>query len=134
MNVRKGDIPPSTANSAAVPDSNLSTSGPSPASMTIGARTIALRRLVYQESSNVLPFTTGRAFLMTTECSAVMEELATPKPMPTIDIGVPSRNTPMKNPKVTMEHENRIRRDGREWRRKYEVQTVKGRTRPRATW
>jgi hypothetical protein len=35
---------------------------------------------------------------------------------------------------VTKLQERRMRREGRECRKMSEVQTVKGRTRPRATW
>jgi hypothetical protein len=42
--------------------------------------------------------------------------------------------TPMKKPIVTIRHEERMRREGRACRRRKEVKTVKGRTKPRATW
>ena len=44
-----------------------------------------------------------------------MAEDVNPNKIPTRDIGIASRNTPMKNPKVTMEQEKRIRREGRAW-------------------
>ena len=100
----------------------------------IGARAIALSRFVYQESRSALPFTTFRLCLMTTECMAVIMDEVTPKKMPLGDTGVPSRNTPMKKPSVTIPHEASTLSDGREWRTTQEVTTVKGRTRPRATW
>lgn len=137
MKVAKGLIAPSTLGISPIssaPKRRFHTPGPSPANKTIGASTPALRRLVYHESRRALPSTTVRLCLITTECMAVIAELATPNPIPTSDNGVPSRNTPTKNPSVTTEHEIRIRRDGRECRTMKEVQTVKGKTRPRATW
>lgn len=63
-----------------------------------------------------------------------MAELETPKKMPLMEIGVPSRKTPTKKPIVTTEHARRIKRDGRVLRNMYEVVTVKGNRSPRATW
>lgn len=94
----------------------------------------ALKRFVYHERLRALPFTTSKAFLITTECTAVIMELATPKEMPTIETDVPSRKTPMKKPKVTSEQARRTISEGREWRKTKEVITVNGRTMPRATW
>jgi hypothetical protein len=71
---------------------------------------------------------------MTTEWVAVMAEEATPNMMPTAETEVPSRKTPTKKPRVTSEQERRMRSEGRECRKTREVQTVKGRTSPRATW
>lgn len=72
--------------------------------------------------------------MITTEWMAVIIELMTPKVTPIAETSVPSRKTPMKKPVVTKKHAKRTRRDGREWSTKREVQTVKGRTRPLATW
>jgi hypothetical protein len=69
---------------------------------------------VYQLNNNVLPLTTSKLFLITTECSAVIAELATPKLTPTREMGVPSRKTPTKKPSVTTVQETRMRREGRE--------------------
>ncbi len=126
-------VPGSLTNSS-TPKNNFAMAGPSPAMMIIGASTTALKAFVYQERSNALPLTTVRLCLITTECNAVSAELVTPKRTPTEEIFVPSRNTPTKNPIVTTEHESRMRREGRVFRNTYEVQTVNGRTRPRAIW
>lgn len=131
--VLSGLIPAPTSGTFSIPKKSSITPGPSPAKTQMGRRTTALRRLVYQESKSALPSTTFRLCLITTECMAVMAELATPKLIPTSDRGVPSRKTPTKKPRVTMEHETRMRSDGRDCRIKKEVQTVKGRTSPRAT-
>lgn len=131
--VANGVIAPGGVTSSSAPKKSFTTLPPSPARMTSGARTIALRRLVYHESNSALPLTTFRLCLMTTEWRAVIMELVTPKPIPTRDTGVPSRKTPTKKPSVTTAHAIRIRRDGRECRMKKDVQTVKGRTIPRAT-
>jgi len=55
----------------------------------------------------------ARLFLITTEDSATMQEDVTPKKTPKIETGMASRKTPMKNPKVTIEQERRICREGR---------------------
>lgn len=123
----------STSNSV-TPKRSLRTSGPSPAKTRTGASTAALSRLVYHERARALPFTTFRLCLMTTEWIAVMAELATPKLTPTMESVVPSRKTPMKNPKVTVAQQKRMRREGRDESIKKDTHTVKGRTRPRATW
>jgi hypothetical protein len=133
-NVLNGLSPPPTVKTSLAPKNNSTTCGPSPASNTSGANTTVLSRFVYHESNRVLPPTTLRLCLITTECIAVIAELATPNPTPTRDNGVPSRKTPMKKPSVTMEQEMRMRREGRACNTMKEVQTVKGRTRPRATW
>jgi hypothetical protein len=62
-----------------------------------------------------------------------MAELATPKPTPVQDIGVPSRKTPTTKPTVTNEQARRMRREGRECSKIKDVTTVKGSKRPRAT-
>jgi hypothetical protein len=72
--------------------------------------------------------------LITTEWRAVIAELATPKKIPVVEICVPFRKTPMKNPIVTTEQAMRIKNDGRVWRKMHEVATVKGNKSPRATW
>lgn len=134
MKVFKGLMLPASVNSSSTLNMSLSTAGPSPAKRTRGASTIALKILVYHESARALPPTTSKLCFITTECKAVIAELLTPKKMPTVEIGVPSRNTPIKNPMVTTLHDKRIRKDGREWRNIKDVQTVNGRRRPRATW
>jgi len=100
----------------------------------IGARTTALRRLVYQDSRRALPLTTFRLCFITTEWRAVITELATPNEMPVIETTVPSRNTPMKKPTVTTEQARIMNNEGLVWRKTYEVVTVKGSKSPRATW
>lgn len=72
--------------------------------------------------------------MMTTEWMAVITELITPKVTPMTETSVPSKKTPTKKPAVTEKHAKKTRRDGREWSTKKEVQTVKGRTMPLATW
>lgn len=116
------------------PNSSAVTPGSSPARRRRGASTIALSRLVYQERCSALPCTTSRAFLITTECTAVIMELTTPNVTPMTETDVPSRKTPMKKPNVTIEHASRIRNEGRACRMTKDVPTVKGRTMPRATW
>lgn len=133
MKVCNGLMLSGSTSSSVTPKRSLRTSGPSPARMRIGANTAALSRLVYHERARALPFTTFRLCLMTTEWIAVMAELATPKLTPTRESGVPSRKTPMKNPKVTRAQQRRMRREGRDWRTKKDTQTVNGSTRPRAT-
>lgn len=81
--------------------------------MNPGIKIAALSKLVYQLKCNALPFTTSRDFLITTEWSAVIAELTTPNEMPTMEMGIESRKTPMKNPRVTIEQEKRMRREGR---------------------
>jgi len=132
--VVNGLIAPGLSRSSLTPNSNLTTSGPSPTRIRSGSSTIALSKLVYHDSASALPLTMSRLRLITTEWLAVIAELATPKNTPTREMGVPSRRTPMKNPSVTTPHAMRMRRDGRECRAMKEVKTVKGRTSPRATW
>ena len=133
--VCKGLMVPGSASNSVTPKRSLRTSGPSPIKMRRGPSTAALSRLEYHESARALPFTTFRLCLMTTEWIAVMAELATPKLTPTTESGVPSRKTPMKNPKVTIAQQRRMRREGGDDESiKKDTQTVKGRTRPRATW
>lgn len=134
IKVCKGVMAPGSTSNSVTPKTSLRTSGPSPAKMRRGANTAALSRLVYHERARALPFTTLRLCLMTTECIAVMAELATPKHTPTTERGVPSKKTPMKNPKVTVAQQRRMRREGRDASIKNDTPTVKGRTRPRATW
>jgi hypothetical protein len=71
---------------------------------------------------------------MITACSAVMAEDAMPNVIPRPETYVLSRNTPTKKPAVTIKHEKSIRMDGRACKKIYDVTTVRGRTRPRATW
>ena len=118
---------------SSVPNKSLTILGPSPARRDSGSRMKLLRRLVYQERRRALPSTTFKLCLMTTECKEVIMELATPKKMPTNDMGMASKKTPTKNPMVTTVQATRIRSDGRVWRTKKDIPTVKGRTRPRAT-
>jgi hypothetical protein len=125
---------PGSPKASVSPVNNRKTAGNSPATTTNGTRTTALRRLVYQDKAKALPLTTSRDFLMTTEWTAVIAELAIPNPMPTRERGMRSRKTPTKNPSVTIEQAPSVRVDGREWRKTNEQPTVKGRTRPRATW
>ena len=134
MKVCKGEMVFGPPSNSVTPKRSLRTSGPSPAKMRRGASTAALSRLVYHERARALPFTTLRLCLMTTEWIAVMAELATPKLTPIMESGVPSKKTPMKNPKVTVAQQRRMRREGRAESIKKDTQTVKGRTRPRATW
>lgn len=108
--------------------------GSSPTRIRAGARTTALRRFVYQDKWRALPCTTSKLFLITTEWRAVIIELTTPNPTPIRETSVPSRKTPTKKPMVTTPQASRMRKEGRAWRRKKEVPTVKGRTIPRATW
>lgn len=79
----------------------------------MGNKTAALSTFIYHESANALPPTTFKLFLITTECTAVIAELATPNETPIRETGVPSRNTPIKNPRVTMPHAKKILRVGR---------------------
>lgn len=118
---------------SSVPNKSEITPGPSPARRDNGRSMKLLKRLVYQERRRALPSTTFKLCLMTTEWKAVMMELATPKKMPTNDMGLASKKTPMKNPMVTTVQATRIRSDGRLWRTTKDTPTVKGRTRPRAT-
>jgi hypothetical protein len=83
------------------------TAGPSPATSTSGASTAALNKLLANANASALPPTTSSAFLMTTECVAVMAELATPNASPAGDTGLPSRSTPTTKPAVTRPQESR---------------------------
>jgi hypothetical protein len=130
--VRRGDMALGGVTSSSKSKSSFITLFPSPM-MIIGARTNMLRRLVYHERRIVLPLTTLRLCLMTTECVAVIVELATPNTTPLREIVVPSRKTPQKKPTVTMTQEKRMRKDGRVCRTTPETPTVNGRTSPRAT-
>jgi len=132
-NVDKGLILPSRF-AAISPLKRSMMPEPSPNRMQSGRRMMALQRLVYQERRRALPSTTLRACLITTECVAVITELATPKLMPIKETDVPSRKTPTKKPSVTTEQATRMSSEGRVCRTKKDVATVKGRTRPRATW
>ncbi len=132
MKAVKGLISPSST--IGLLKSSSCTPGPSPVKSNRGSRMRALTKLVYQERWRALPLTTSKLLLITTECMAVIMELATPKEIPTSETGVPSRKTPMKKPEVTKEHARSTKSEGREWRKTYEVQTVKGNTMPRATW
>ena len=132
--VLRGDILPCVTTSSLTPKRSLITSLPSPAIMRRGAKSAALRRFVYQDRASALPPTISKLCLMTTECVAVSAELATPKPTPIQERGVPSRKTPTKKPQVTRPQQRRMRKEGRDWRKTKEVHTVNGRTRPLATW
>jgi hypothetical protein len=129
--VFKGEIP---AEEGADSAKRAAIAGASPAITITGTRVIALYRLVYHDRWRALPFTTSKLRLITTEWIAVIIELRTPKVMPSNETSVPSKKTPTKKPRVTNRQAKRIRRDGREWSAKKEVQTVKGKTMPRATW
>jgi len=108
--------------------------GISPAMMITGIKAMALYRFVYHDKWRALPFTTSKLRLITTEWTAVIIELTTPNVTPIIETLVPSKKTPTKKPMVTNKQAKSVRRDGREWSTKRDVQTVKGKTRPRATW
>jgi hypothetical protein len=109
--VVKGEIPvikgPGSAKRAA-------TAGTSPATMMTGIKAMALYKLVYQDRWRALPFTTSKLRLITTEWTAVITELITPKVTPMTETPVPSKKTPTKKPMVTNRQAKRIRRDGRE--------------------
>lgn len=134
MKVFKGLMEPGATVSSLTLKRSLTISGPSPARRRIGNRTAALSEFMYQDKASALPLTALRLCLMTTECTAVMAELATPKKIPSVETGVPSRKTPMKKPNVTMAQAPKTLREGRAWRTTKETATVNGRTRPRATW
>ena len=91
--------------------------GTSPARTIRGIMATALNKFVYQERCMALPWTTSRLFLITTECTAVIAELETPNAMPSNAIGIASRKMPTKNPRVTIEHAIRIRREGRAFKK-----------------
>jgi len=129
--VRRGLIAPIMPTSS--PKSRSRISGPSPASRTTGIKTTEHRRLVYQLKCNAFPLTISRLFLMTTACNAVTALLPTPNATPTEDTDTPSIKMPMRNPRVTIEQDKRMSVEGLEWRNKYDMATVIGRTRPRAT-
>lgn len=78
-----------------------------------GTSMIALKKFVYQLRWSALPLTTSKLFLITTECIAVMQDDPIPKKTPRSEIGMASRKTPMKNPKVTTVQEKRMRVEGR---------------------
>jgi hypothetical protein len=104
-----------------------------------------VRILEYQARSMTLFLTVARDCLITTTCIAVLALLARPKKIPS---GVNPRTfhdaegderpgigrIPRRNPRVTTAHAKRIFVDGREERKMRDARTVKGRTRPRATW
>ena len=127
----KGDIPLVEGSG---PERSEVIAGTSPATIMTGIKTTALHRFVYHDKWRALPFTTSKLRLITTEWIAVIIELITPKVTPREETSVPSKKTPTKKPMVTNKQAQRIRRDGRKWRAKNEVKTVKGKTRPRATW
>jgi hypothetical protein len=104
--------------------------------MTIGNNIIALPRFAYHPNKRALPPIPGtaRERLITTEWTEVSNELRIPHQTPLTEIGVPSSKTPMKKPKVTMVHEKRIEEEGFELSKTSEVSTVKGRSKPLATW
>jgi hypothetical protein len=117
------------------PPKRSKTPGPSPTRKTIGKSMTALPRFVYHPNKSALPPIPGtlRERLITTEWTEVSNELMTPHQTPLIEIGVPSSKTPMKKPKVTTVHEDRIDKEGFELRKTSEVSTVKGRSKPLAT-
>jgi len=131
INVTKGELEPCCS-----PNKRCKTPGASPTSTMIGNNNTALPRFEYHPNKMALPSTPGtvRERLITTECTEVSSELRTPHQTPLIEIGVPSSKTPMKNPKVTTVHENRMEDEGFELRKTSEVRTVKGRSKPLATW
>lgn len=134
INVVKALISPGFNVNSSTPNSSIKIPFVSPAMTIRGINTIALSRFVYHDRANADPFTTPKLCLMTTECVAVIAEEVTPKKMPIGDTSVPSRNTPMKKPRVTNAQERRMRREGRVCKTRPEVATVKGNTKPRATW
>ena len=78
--------------------------------------------------------------MITTTWQAVTTELRSPKTIPTkvkprdeADWVELDGETPTKKPQKTTKHEKRMRSDGLDLRKMYEVTTVKGRTKPRAT-
>lgn len=116
-------------------------SGISPAKITQGTMTIADSKLLYHARSIALPFTTSKLLLMTTACKAVVHDERVPKRMPSgvvldkpEDDAERSKTTPMRKPNVTVATPRRMRSEGRECSINEERMTVKGRTRPRATW
>jgi hypothetical protein len=134
INVKKVLIFPSTATTSAARKSRAEILAPSPAIKHNGRGTTALKRLVYQESRRAPLSTTARLCLNTREWIAVIAEQVAPKKMPSVEAFAPSRKTPTKKPRVTMVHATRMQREGRVLRMTEEMATVKGRTRPRATW
>lgn len=104
--------------------------------MMMGNNITALPKFVYHANKTALPPIPGTESerLITTEWMELSNELRTPHQTPLIEIEVPSSSTPMKNPNVIMVHEERIDRDGFELRKTSEVSTVKGRSKPLATW
>jgi len=129
--VFKGDIPVDKGSGSA---RRAAIAGTSPETTMIGTKAMALYILVYHDRWRALPFTTSKLRLITTEWIAVIIELRTPKVTPINETLVPSKKTPTKKPMVTNKQAESVRRDGREWSTKRDVQTVKGKTRPRATW
>jgi len=105
-------IDPGSLTNSSTPKNNFKTSGPSPARMTTGTIKIEHIAFWYQERSSALPLTIFKLRLMTTECKAVMTELATPKQTPRGETCVPSKKTPTKNPTDTMAQDSNMRRDG----------------------
>lgn len=97
---------------------SLTTSGHSPAKKTTKINMPELSRFVYQLRSRALPPRNAIAFLMTTACTAVTALLATPKKTPVRETATPSRNTPTKKPSVTMLQATRMKREGREERKR----------------
>ena len=78
--------------------------------------------------------TTPSERFMTTACRAVISDDSRPKKMPSGETAVPSRKMPTKKPAVTTAQAYKMWRDGRAAKRRYEVKTVSGSTRPRTTW
>lgn len=112
-NVCSSESSPGAVTMSYGPKKRLVIAGTSPTRTIRGIKSIALSKFVYQERCMALPLTTSRLFLITTECTAVMAELAMPNAMPSSAIGVESRKMPTKKPSVTTEHAIRIRREGR---------------------
>lgn len=134
MNFVRMLISPGFNSNSSTPKTNLKIPSVSPARTIRGISTTALNKFVYHDRASADPFTTFKLCLITTECVAVIAEEVTPKKMPIGDTFVPSRNTPMKNPRVTTVHDRRMRKEGLVCKTRPEVATVNGNTSPRATW
>ena len=98
---------------SACPERISSTAGPSPTIMMNGNRNNALSKLEYQLMDNALPSTTSNPRFITAACTADIKELVMPKRIPRPETCTLSRKIPTKKPKVTIEHDRRMRRLGR---------------------
>lgn len=116
-NVCSSESSPGVGTISSDPKKRRMMAGTSPARTIRGMMSNELSKFVYQERCMALPLTTSRLFLITTECTAVIAELATPNAMPRSAIGVESRKIPTKKPRVTTEHEIRIRKEGRAFKK-----------------